>query len=228
MQRPPAAGMRAVLPPLRPAPLVSRVVRKDSHQGGFRHARKNSPFGAWVPPPSGGSPNKAPEKAQRPITGPPAAAAAAATQMVHASAAAPPGNGGDVAPCKCKRNRCLKRYCPCFALGRFCGEACTCSNCRNRSEHKDLVLKNIARVHKRNKNGFGPRTVLLHAAGAEGSPPRMAHKKGCRCPRSRCLKKYCECYEAGVMCSTKCKCVGCANPFGARPEAGGGQGAPKS
>ena len=154
--------------------------------------------------------------------------AAAAKQTFPASAPPPHGNGGSVAPCKCKRNRCLKRYCPCFALGRFCGEACRCSDCRNRSEHQDLVLKNIARVRKRNKNGFGPRTALLHAAVPGGAPPRMAHKKGCRCPRSRCVKKYCECYEAGVMCSKKCKCVGCSNPFGARLGGGkGGQGAPK-
>lgn len=33
----------------------------------------------------------------------------------------------------------------------------------------------------------------------------------CKCKRSRCLKKYCECFEAGKACSDMCSCVGCEN-----------------
>lgn len=35
--------------------------------------------------------------------------------------------------------------------------------------------------------------------------------KGCKCKRSRCLKRYCECYGEGVMCGAACGCVGCEN-----------------
>jgi hypothetical protein len=37
------------------------------------------------------------------------------------------------------------------------------------------------------------------------------HSKGCNCKRSGCLQNYCECYEAKIMCSSICKCIGCKN-----------------
>lgn len=32
------------------------------------------------------------------------------------------------------------------------------------------------------------------------------HIRGCTCKKSRCQKKYCECFQLGVPCSDKCRC----------------------
>ncbi|TYZ69046.1 hypothetical protein PybrP1_006581 [[Pythium] brassicae (nom. inval.)] len=35
--------------------------------------------------------------------------------------------------------------------------------------------------------------------------------RGCRCKKSKCLKKYCDCFQNGAACSAHCRCVECAN-----------------
>lgn len=39
----------------------------------------------------------------------------------------------------------------------------------------------------------------------------MLHFRGCKCKKSNCLKKYCECFEAGVACGPNCRCFDCKN-----------------
>jgi hypothetical protein len=40
------------------------------------------------------------------------------------------------------------------------------------------------------------------------------HMAGCHCKKSRCLKKYCECFEGAVYCGPNCKCLDCQNVSG--------------
>lgn len=35
--------------------------------------------------------------------------------------------------------------------------------------------------------------------------------RGCRCQKSRCLKKYCDCYAANLPCGKNCICEDCGN-----------------
>ncbi|XP_065294351.1 protein lin-54 homolog isoform X4 [Dermacentor albipictus] len=108
-------------------------------------------------------------------------------------------------PCNCTKSQCLKLYCDCFANGEFC-HSCNCNNCFNNLEHEEERQKAIGACLERNPNAFRPKI----GKGKEGDHERR-HTKGCNCKRSGCLKNYCECYEAKILCSSMCKCVGCKN-----------------
>lgn len=103
--------------------------------------------------------------------------------------------------CNCKRSQCLKMYCECFAASGYCAPGCSCEACKNTEDNMDLVNMARAGILMKDPTAFDEKVDK-----ADG------HKKGCRCKRSKCLKKYCECYNAGVKCNPAiCQCVGCHN-----------------
>ncbi|KAJ0034543.1 hypothetical protein Pint_24776 [Pistacia integerrima] len=132
-------------------------------------------------------------------------------------------NAGETESCKrcnCKKSKCLKLYCECFAAGVYCIEPCSCQDCFNKPIHEDTVLATRKQIESRNPLAFAPKVIRsadsLPEPGDESSktPASARHKRGCNCKKSSCLKKYCECYQGGVGCSINCRCEGCKNAFG--------------
>lgn len=99
--------------------------------------------------------------------------------------------------CKCSKSKCLKLYCECFANGRTC-IGCSCEDCLNTEEnesYRKIVYKQIIQ-----KN---PKAIQKIKS--------IKKSWTCKCKNSNCQKNYCDCYQNGKFCSSKCKCVDCKN-----------------
>ena len=89
--------------------------------------------------------------------------------------------------CTCTKTNCIKKYCLCYANGKFC-KGCECINCMNTPKNKKEREDN-----KINKPSLTQDNII------------------CNCTKSNCLKKYCECFKMGKECGNLCRCIGCLN-----------------
>ncbi|QDZ21652.1 protein tesmin/TSO1-like CXC [Chloropicon primus] len=124
--------------------------------------------------------------------------------------------------CQCKKTKCLKLYCPCFAEGLYCGPRCNCRDCFNDQQYDKLVKEAREKIKEKNPDAFEPKVRVSaqrmhqapHSEGGVNAPQvrqTLQHQTGCKCTKTSCLKRYCECYAAGVFCGTKCNCTNCQN-----------------
>lgn len=118
-------------------------------------------------------------------------------------------------PCNCTKSMCLKLYCECFANGEFCRD-CNCKDCHNNLANEGERTRAIKSSLERNPNAFKPKIVSGMGSKGKTEAAERLHMKGCHCKKSNCLKNYCECYEAKVACTERCKCCGCKNTEGDR------------
>ena len=104
-----------------------------------------------------------------------------------------------------------------------------CRDCLNVVQFTSLVSETRQHILDRSPNAFAPKAsapggfhqqspsawTRMIVQGKLCSLRRLdnwvqvssdgGHKKGCHCKKSRCLKKYCECYQANVPCTESCR-----------------------
>lgn len=99
--------------------------------------------------------------------------------------------------CNCKKSKCLKLYCECFANGTVC-QGCSCVDCHNIENFRSEIEQAQKAIDEKNPFSLKRRVSETDSLS-------------CNCSKSGCLKKYCECYKGGRKCGIECNCAGCKN-----------------
>ena len=111
--------------------------------------------------------------------------------------------------CNCKKSKCLKLYCECFILGLYC-DGCNCSPCFNNVANAEERNRIMASLKDKNPAAFKPK-IDYNLDDEKNKVEKTKHIRGCNCSKTQCQKKYCECYQSGVLCTELCKCTDCKN-----------------
>lgn len=59
--------------------------------------------------------------------------------------------------------------------------------------------------------GLVPSCILGCSEGLDDEAVAAHEPAGCKCKRSLCIKKYCECFARDLKCSAACSCENCHN-----------------
>jgi len=110
--------------------------------------------------------------------------------------------------CNCRKSGCLKMYCDCFRERGYC-EDCNCIGCKNTPENDVMRNETMKAIKTRNPLAF--EGLLAQSNAKQNNPSALKHIKGCRCKKSNCRKKYCECFQLGISCGADCSCFNCQN-----------------
>lgn len=113
--------------------------------------------------------------------------------------------------CRCGRTKCLKQYCACFRNDERCTSDCVCTDCCNDGRHEDERMMAVRAIRLNSKEAFKGTDLMIDDQTVTTPKGSVKTVRGCRCKRSRCLKKYCECYGVGLKCGDNCICEGCQN-----------------
>ena len=107
--------------------------------------------------------------------------------------------------CNCKNSHCLKLYCECYRSRGACSSHCRCKDCYN-----TVKMQKFRQGLHPDEQPQEPPIKIAHKR-LKPTGTRTKAQSSCRCKKSYCLKKYCECFSSGTPCSKDCACQGCQN-----------------
>lgn len=182
-------------PPYSPDPQMQMHPHPHSH-----HPHMPPPYGAypypphfppphphfWGPPPprpTAAPTTRPPDRYQSEVDGREGATSPSQIQTSHKEEVQHMG-------CTCKKTRCLKLYCQCFGVKLYCGTNCRCLQCYNVEQHEKFRKEAMRLILSRNPSAFDTK-FKKNQKDEKAEAKSLAHKLGCKCRKSACMKKVC-------------------------------------